>query len=263
MAVLRVHVPSGRHADDVALRLRALDSGGLLSVTVTDGPGLAALVIDAQSHSVDELATDVVLDDGQPLAAQVDRLWSERIAPFARRIARLTPTPPTPAVLHEHDPRLLAVAQRMLDRIRDGLTRRGLGDGRWTYDHIGSTAVPGLRAKRFIDLQIGAASLPQEGSPVDEVLAAASFRPARGDRPDSPGVYRDRVQDPALAPAEAYRKRLYLRCCSARRFIVRAGQEAVQRSRRGTRLPYAVSASEPRRQARCRGRRTRRLPGSE
>jgi GrpB-like predicted nucleotidyltransferase (UPF0157 family) len=116
-----------------------------------------------------------------------------------------------PPVLRPHDPRLLDAAQRMLDRIRDGLTRRGLDDGRWTYDHIGSTAVPDLRAKPFIDLQLGAVTLPEEGSPADEMLAAAGFLPAKGARPDSPGVYQDGIKDPDLAPADAYRKRLYTR----------------------------------------------------
>lgn len=53
----------------------------------------------------------------------------------------------------------------MLARLHKGLTWRGLDDDLWTYDHIGSTSVSGLRAKRLIDLQIGVASLPQEDSP--------------------------------------------------------------------------------------------------
>src|SRR5262245_41609735 len=107
---------------------------------------------------------------------------------------------PGPPVLWQHDPRLPAAAARMLGRIRDGLTGCGLDDDSWTYDHIGSTAVPGLRAKPFIDLQIGAASLPQQGSTVDELLAAVGFLPAKEARPGSPGVYRDGIKDPGLAP---------------------------------------------------------------
>ena len=118
---------------------------------------------------------------------------------------------PGPPVLCPHDPRLPDAAQRRLGRIRDGLTSRGLDDGRWTYDHIGSTAVPGLRAKPFIDLQLGVVPVPEEGSPVDGVLAAAGFVPALGARPDSLGVQRDEVRVPGPAPAEAYRKRLYVR----------------------------------------------------
>jgi dephospho-CoA kinase len=210
--VLRVQVMSGPQADEVVSGLREHDSTSLLSISVADRPGLAALVIDANnSGSRDELAADVVLSGGQALGAQLDQLWSERVGPFARRLAGINGPQRTPAVLREHDPRLLTAAERMLDRLRNGLTERGLADGRWTYDHIGSTAIPGLRAKRFVDLQIGAVPLPLEGSPADEVLAAAGFLPAMGARPDSPGVYRDGVKDPGLAPAEAYRKRLYVR----------------------------------------------------
>jgi len=114
-------------------------------------------------------------------------------------------------VLHEHNPGWVTAAQRMLDRLRDGLIQSGLDDGSWSYDHIGSTSVPGLRAKPFIDLQIGAPSLPQEGSPVDRVLEIAGFPATTGTRPNSPGVYTDQIKDPDLAPVSAYRKRLYFR----------------------------------------------------
>ncbi|CAM05865.1 GrpB family protein [Saccharopolyspora erythraea] len=71
--------------------------------------------------------------------------------------------------------------------------------------------MPGLRAKRFVDLQIGVSALPEEGSATDEVLAAIGYLPERGARPDSPGVHRDQIRDPGRAPADAYRKRLYSR----------------------------------------------------
>jgi dephospho-CoA kinase len=209
--MLRVELVSGSRAEDVAGRLREHDSNGLLAVTVVDRPGVAALVIDTNSKSADERVADVVLDADAGLAEQVDRLWSQRLGPFAARLAGITPVKPEPAVLQAHDPGLLAAAQRLLDRLRTGLRRAGLDDGQWTYDHIGSTSVPELRAKRFIDLQLGVAPLPEEGSAMDEVLAAVGYSPARGARPDSPGVHRDGILDPDLAPAQAYRKRLFFR----------------------------------------------------
>lgn len=172
---MRVQVLSGAFSDELVNRLREHDPAGLVAVAVVDRAGLAAMVIATGHDRTGERAADVVLDDGQPLAGQIDRLWAERIAPFARHMAGLTPMKVAPASLHPHDLELLAAAQRLLDRLRDALTDRGLDDGRWTYDHIGSTAVPGLLAKRFIDLQIGAAALPEEDSAADEVLAAAGF----------------------------------------------------------------------------------------
>jgi len=206
-----VQVVSGAGAGEVAGRLREQDRTGLLAVTVVDRPGFAALIIAVPDSGADERTADIVLTSSAPLAAQADRLWADRIGPFARVMAAATTDQPGPLALHDHDPQLLTTAQRLLGRLRAELIRRGLDDGRWTYDHIGSTAVPGLQAKRFVDLQIGAVALPGEGSAADQVLAAAGFRPVTGARPDSPGVYWDGVKDPRLAPAEAYRKRLYFR----------------------------------------------------
>ncbi|MEU4744230.1 GrpB family protein [Actinosynnema sp. NPDC023658] len=189
---LRVHVVSG---SDIADRLRALDAAGLLAVI--DGSGPAALVV---SDTEDGRADAVVAD-----REQVDALWSDRIAPFARRFAGIDPPPRTPPVLEDHDPTLPVAARRLLDRLRAHLDRPS-----WTYEHIGSTAVTGLRAKRFVDLQLGVTALPDRDPAFDRAVAALGFRPATGARPDSPGVDRDWHTDPAV-PAELYRKRLYVR----------------------------------------------------
>src|SRR5215831_16877640 len=147
MAVLRIQVLTGPHADVVAGRLRELDSAGMLAVTVGDQPATVALVVGTRAGAGATRSADAVLDDRQPLVSQADRLWAERLAPFAHRMAGSGRARPGPPALHPHDPRLREAAQRMLGRIRGGLTSRRLDDGRWTYDHIGSTAVPGLRAK--------------------------------------------------------------------------------------------------------------------
>lgn len=108
-------------------------------------------------------------------------------------------------LLADSDPALAEVAAHELDRLR-----AALAEPSWTYDHIGSTSVPGLRAKPIVDLQLGVRPLPPEGSPFDETLLALGYRPSTGSRPDSPGVYRDMVREPGLAPEAAYRKRLYV-----------------------------------------------------
>ena len=205
--VLRVAVHAAC-SGEVATLLRGHDAAGLLAVSAGPARDPVALVIGT-SRADD--GADVLLAADEPLAAQVSQLWSTRLGPFARRLAGIEPSGLGPPVLHDHDPEWPAAARRLLGRLRSGLTARGLDDGRWTYDHIGSTAVPGLRAKHFIDLQIGAVVLPTAGSAGDEVLAQAGYRPAAGSRPDSPGVDRDGVYDPDLAPADSYRKRLYFR----------------------------------------------------
>nr|BFE47016.1 hypothetical protein GCM10017745_04430 [Saccharothrix mutabilis subsp. capreolus] len=187
---VRIDVIRGPEAESVAAELRAHDTEGLLTVSVVDRPGPAALVIGEEV----------------PAAPDVTDLWTHRVQPFARRLAGLDGGRSAPAVLHPHDPTLPHLASILLTRLSRALRHRD--DGRWTYDHIGSTAVPDLRAKRFIDLQIGATALPD--AEVDEVLTTAGFLPARGSRPDSPGVHDDLPLDGGGAP-EVYRKRLYLR----------------------------------------------------
>ncbi|MFJ6677114.1 GrpB family protein [Actinosynnema sp. NPDC091369] len=185
---LRVEVVS---APAVADRLRTLDVTGL--VTVLDRPGPAALVVGG----VEDARADVVADDP-------DALWSGRVEPFARRFAGIDPPPRTPPAPADHDPRLPAAARRLPDRLR-----AHLAEPSWSYEHIGSSAVPGLRAKRFVDLQLGVTALPDPAD-LDPRLAALGFRVATGSRPDSPGETHDWRSDPDV-PAELYRKRLYFR----------------------------------------------------
>lgn len=88
-----------------------------------------------------------------------------------------------------------------------------LGHGTGTI--IRSVALGGLSIGSSADLrgceQRMLAVEPGQGSAADEVLAQAGFLPATGSRPDSPGVYRDGIDDPNHAPADVYRKRLYFR----------------------------------------------------
>ncbi|MEV0677202.1 GrpB family protein [Actinosynnema sp. NPDC050436] len=195
-----VEVLSGPGAAQV-VRLLSGFGAGLVHVTEVSRPGAPALVVGTRP---DPAADAVVAPDGPA----VRRLWARRVEPFARWWAGLRHAPPGPPVLHDHDPALPLAARRLLDRLRAGLREH---DDGWSYDHIGSTAVPGLRAKPLVDLQVGVSALPAGGSAVDAVLARAGFRPPTGVRPDAPGVHRDYERQPGLAPPGAYRKRLYVR----------------------------------------------------
>lgn len=193
--MLRVDVLPGPDASSAADLLREHDD--LVDVTLTDRPGRAALVLGDDEELAD-------------LPAGTPGLW-ERVGPFARRLARLERPPLSPAVLEPHDPALLVAARRLLRRVSRAFAEEGVDDGAWTYDHIGSTSVSGITAKRIVDLQIGMTTLPEAGSPVDDALLALGYMPARGPRPDSPGVFRDIELEPDIAPGDSYRKRLYFR----------------------------------------------------
>lgn len=78
-----------------------------------------------------------------------------------------------------------------------------------SFDHIGSTSVPGLLAKPFVDLQVRVEELP-EPDVLDQALATAGFVPAPGSRPDSPGVHRDIPRGSEQVPDRVWRKRLFV-----------------------------------------------------
>ncbi|MDR6868572.1 dephospho-CoA kinase [Microbacterium resistens] len=88
-----------------------------------------------------------------------------------------------------YDPGWPVLADEWLSRIETALS--GVpGAGSFVYEHIGSTAVPGLAAKPIIDLQLRAPTLP-EVVPVTVALDGLGLSRALGSRPDSPGVHAD------------------------------------------------------------------------
>ncbi|MCW2763192.1 MAG: hypothetical protein JWR85_3393 [Marmoricola sp.] len=76
------------------------------------------------------------------------------------------------------------------------------------FDHIGSTSVPGLTAKPFIDLQVRIPRLP-DAATLDPPLLEIGFLAHAGSRPDSPGVHRDSPRGSLHTPAEVWEKRLF------------------------------------------------------
>lgn len=111
------------------------------------------------------------------------------------------------AVIVDYEPSWPDRAQRLLAEVQIALAPLGESSS-FSYDHIGSTAVPGLAAKPIIDLQVRMPSLPSLDQ-LAALLAPTGFVPAQGARRDSPGVYRDtpRLGDPT--DAALYEKRLF------------------------------------------------------
>ncbi|UYO98603.1 GrpB family protein [Microbacterium sp. M28] len=88
-----------------------------------------------------------------------------------------------------YDRRWPRVADDWMARVRAGLAAGSLPAGS-AIEHIGSTAVPGLAAKPFLDLQLLVTQIP-EPSRLESALRDAGFVRALGSRPDSPGVHTD------------------------------------------------------------------------
>lgn len=106
-----------------------------------------------------------------------------------------------PAALSEYDPAWPVRARHWLGLVTSALADLPGADAA-IYDHIGSTSVPGLAAKPFLDLQVQMLPLPDETSTVAR-LSLLGFRRELGARPDSPGVHSDiprggHLPDPAV-----------------------------------------------------------------
>jgi len=113
----------------------------------------------------------------------------------------------TVAVVVDYEPSWPRRAQHLLGRVSAALARLDDSD-RFEYEHIGSTAVPGLAAKPIIDLQVRMPNLPPLEQ-LAELLAGTGFIPAPGARQDSPGVYRDIPRPGDPTDAALYAKRLF------------------------------------------------------
>jgi len=117
---------------------------------------------------------------------------------------------PNPAQLAPYDPAWPTVAERLLTDLRAAIAAiPGAATAR--YDHIGSTSVPGLAAKPFLDLQVRIFPLPDYDT-LDAALEPLGFRRAQGSRPDSPGVTRDTPPPYVVVSVDdtVWEKRLYV-----------------------------------------------------
>ncbi len=156
--------------------------------------------MDAQASRADRLAAaDVVLTNaGTPeeLTAAVDRLWDDRLVPFAFNVAqeRIAPRPEGP-VIAASNPDWGHQARRIIDRLQAVAPQEILA-----VDHIGSTAVPGLDAKDVIDLQLSVRDLAAADR-LAPLLAAAGY-------PRWPGIITDNPKPSHPDPAD-WGKRLH------------------------------------------------------
>jgi dephospho-CoA kinase len=154
----------------------------------------------AQASRQDRLAAaDVVLgNSGMPeeLLDSVDRLWRERLLPYARNIAQGVVAARSGApVLAAPDSDWPRQAGNLAERLKAAAPLDVLA-----VDHIGSTSVPGLEAKDVIDLQLAVADLAAADR-IAPLLGAAGF-------PLWPGILMDSILPGRPDPA-AWSKRLH------------------------------------------------------
>jgi dephospho-CoA kinase len=141
--------------------------------------------MNAQASREDRLAAaDVVLVNSgtvQHLLAQVDRLWVDRLVPFAHNLAAgIRAERHGGPVLTAHRADWAQQAARIAARLAAAAPGVILA-----VDHIGSTSVPGLKAKDVIDLQVAVSGLDAADSAAP-LLAAAGFPLVPGAAADTP-----------------------------------------------------------------------------
>lgn len=110
--------------------------------------------------------------------------------------------------MQPHDPRWASRAESQLQGLRQALAPLVPDLAACSFEHIGSTAVPGLAAKPVVDLQVRLPALPETAA-LDRALAPLGWEPARGSRPDSPGVTHDLPAPGDHEPASVWVKRLF------------------------------------------------------
>ena len=128
-------------------------------------------------------AADVVLDSTGPpddVSAAVEQAWRDRIVPFEANVRSRTVVrrPDTPELV-SYNPRWVEQARRLSARVT-----YAAGDHATAVDHVGSTSVPGLRARDVIDLQLSVRSL-DDAEAAKSALEDAGF-PLVGTAPDTP-----------------------------------------------------------------------------
>ena len=140
---------------------------------------IAAQATEEQRRAVADVWLDNTGSEGR-LVEQARDLWYQRIVPFARNVAAVTPAP-DPQTMVPADASWADQAARIIARLNTACGHRAM-----RIDHTGSTAVADLDARDIIDIQVTVASLGiadelteallQAGYPrVDEITADASL----------------------------------------------------------------------------------------
>lgn len=170
----RYHLVVIVDADEKTRVNRLMQARGMTEADVRSR--MSAQATDEQRRA----AADVWVDNcgtREQVRLQVDRLWRERLVPFEQNVRdAVRAVRPEQLALVDADPDWPAQAARLLGRLR-----LAFGDTLVTADHVGSTAIPGMKAKDVIDLQIGVTSLrAADANEVRARLDAAGFPRADG-----------------------------------------------------------------------------------
>jgi dephospho-CoA kinase len=142
---------------------------------------------------------DVIIDNNRDLSVlkvEVERLWQLRIKPFELNVREgLAAIRSEELKLVDHRPEWKEIAARVIARLSTQL------GSAYSFEHIGSTSVPGLIAKDVVDIQVSVAALDA----VDDAgFLRAGFAP-------HPSIIGDEPRPSDPDPAH-WRKRYFQSC---------------------------------------------------
>jgi dephospho-CoA kinase len=176
---------------DPATRIRRLaETRGM-----TAEDAAARIAAQAGADERRDVADVVLTNDGdlRGLHQGVDRLWYDRLRPYAENLRRRRPASPDRSLrIVDYDPTWPAQAERLIGRIRYALGPAA------DVSHVGSTAVPGMPAKDLIDLMLAVPTLDAADA-LAGTLAAAGL-------PRRAGEWADNARG---VPGETWPKRLH------------------------------------------------------
>jgi GrpB-like predicted nucleotidyltransferase (UPF0157 family) len=192
----------------------------------------AALVLAVPGDSTNPVQPDrfcssadvmLALEGPAAVASTVERLWESRLAVFARNLAqhRFAMSEGAPQ-LRVWDPTWSTTADRLMTRLAHS-TQHLHGAQGFSWEHIGSTSVPGLAAKPIIDLQLGVPSLDHLVG-LEQALMPAGFVDVAPLAPDSPGVLRDTPRGATSDSDPRWDKRLFASADPGQRAILHVRQ---------------------------------------
>ena len=213
--MLTIAVVEGPRAAEIGHCLRELDRTEQTEVVLRAADHVlpAGIVVGHSTPDTERtslpLVADVLINAASTpeLEIELQDLWERRLLPFAQNLQAGRFASTGAAELLHSERHWPVTASRLMTRLATIFRSHTVVTAQ-SWEHIGSTSVPGLAAKPIIDLQLGVTSLTM----VDAVaggLHDCGFVDVALSAPGSPGVLSDQPRGVNIDGDAAWEKRLF------------------------------------------------------